>query len=322
MRRWILAGVGALIVVAAVAVVASGSLDRSGATTGVSPTPLPPVPPADRVVAEARTVPVASASVSARVPGSVARVAIAEGDRVAVGDVLVELDDAAVSAQVDAARAGVDAATAAATRADAAAAQADAEVSRAAAALRGARAARDALPSDASTALERQADAQVDAAAAGLDAARAARSAANAANAGAAADAARARATLDAAVAAAAATVITAPIAGLVADMAVSAGDVVAAGAPLVRIAGDGGWEFETTDLTQDEVAGVAVGADATVTIDGFAGDIPATVVSIAAYGVDRQGDVVFTAIVKPVGEVPGGVRWNMVASVEIATTP
>ncbi len=320
MRRWIVGGAAVVAVAVAVALLAGGGLG-SGAGSGAVATPLPPVPPANRVVAEARVVPASSATVSASTPGTVARVAVAEGDAVAAGDVLLELDDAAAAAEVAAATAGLDAATAGAERATAAAAQAAAEVDRAAASVRAARAVRDQLPGSASRARERQADAEVDAAEAGLESARAARQVAVAAATAATAEVARAQAGLDAANAATARLVVKAPIAGTVADVTASAGDVVAAGVPLVRIAGDGGWTFETSDLTQGEVPGVSVGADASVTLDGFAGTkIDGRVARIAAFGQDSQGDVVFTVVVEPTGDVPDGIRWNMLASVEIAT--
>jgi HlyD family secretion protein len=291
---------------------------------GSSPTPLPPVPAAADVVAEARAVPKAWATVAGVVPGAVASVAVDEGRRVAVGDELVRLDAAGAEAEVAAAEAAVEGARARAAQASAAATQAAAEVDRAEAAVTAARARRDQLPSGASGAQKRAANADITAAKAGLRSAKAARSGAEQAADAATAEEARAAAALDAAKAALARLTITAPIAGTVADVAVGAGDPVAAGQPLVRIAGDGGWTFETTDLTQDEVAAIAMGAEAAVVVDGFAGmTIPGRVARIAAIGEDRQGDVVFTVVVEPTGAVPDGIRWNMVASVEIAkTTP
>lgn len=322
MRRWIVGITAVVVVVAAAALIAGGSLAPS-AGSGPTSTPLPPVPPADRIVAEARAVPAISATVSAPVPGTVAIVAAAEGDRVDAGAVLVQLDDAAAKADAAAARAGLESATASAERATAAASQASAEVDRASAAVRSARAVRDQLPGSASRAQERQADAEVDAAQAGLASARAARDAADAAATAAAADVARAQAAVDAAEASLAQVVLRAPIAGTVAEVVPSAGDVVAAGTPLVRLAGDGGWVFETTDLAQDEVAAINLGAAASVTLDGFAETrIDGTVARVGAYGQDRQGDVVFTVVIEPTGDVPAGVRWNMLASAEIATTP
>jgi multidrug resistance efflux pump len=321
MRRWIVVGIAAVAVTAALVLLGSGWLS-AGSGSGASPTPLPPVPPSDRVVAEARAVPATSAAASAAVPGTVARVPVAEGDRVAAGAVLVELDATSAEAEIAAAQAALDAAAARSEQAAAAAKQATAEVNRAAAGVQAARAGRDQLPSGASSARRRQADAEVNAAVAGLEAARAGATGAAAAAKAADADEARAAAALDGTRAAADRLTISAPISGTVAGVAVAVGDVVAAGPPLVRIAGDGGWVFETTDVTQDEVAAIAVGAAATVTLDGFAETaIAGRVANITVIGEDRQGDVVFTVRVEPDGAVPDGVRWNMQASIEIATT-
>ena len=76
MRRWVVGGVAAVAVVAVIAVLAAGGLS-TGSRPGGSPTPLPPVPLPDRVVAEARAVPAAWAAVGAAAPGLVARVAVA-----------------------------------------------------------------------------------------------------------------------------------------------------------------------------------------------------------------------------------------------------
>jgi HlyD family secretion protein len=323
MRRG--AAIGAILVaVAAVAVwlVVGGGMGGQGAA-GASPTPLPPVPSAADVVAEARVVPSTRATVSGAVPGVVATVAVQEGRRIAAGDTLVQLDAAAAEADVAAAQAALDGARARAAQAADGATQAAAEVDRADAAVAAARARRDQLPSGASSAQKRAANADITAAQAGLRSARAARTGATDAAAAAKADEARAAAALDAAKVALARLTITAPIAGTVADVAVAAGDPVATGQPLVRIAGDDGWTFETTDLTQDQVAAISTGSDAAVTVDGFPDTtIPGRVARIAAVGEDRQGDVVFTVVIEPAGAVPDGLRWNMLASVEIAKTP
>ena len=307
--------------IAALVLLGSGWLS-AGSGSGASPTPLPPVPPSDRVVAEARAVPATSAAASAAVPGTVARVAVAEGDRVAAGAVLVELDATSAEAEIAAAQAALDAAAARSEQAAAAAKQATAEVNRAAAGVQAARAARDQLPSGASSARKRQADAEVNAAVAGLEAARAGATGAAAAAKAAEADEARAAAALDATRAAADRLTISAPIAARWPASQSRSGTWSRPGCHSSGSPGDGGWAFETTDVTQDEVAAIAVGAAATVTLDGFAGTaIAGRVAHIAVIGEDRQGDVVFTVRVEPDGAVPDGVRWNMQASIEIATT-
>lgn len=322
MRRWVVAGFVGVVAVALVAVIASGVLG-SGAASPEQATPLPPVAPSGRVVAEARVVPAASAVLSAAIPGVVSSLAVDEGDRVSSGALILQLDSATAGTEVAAAEAGVAAAAARSDQAAAVAKQAAAEVERAKAVVQGARAARDQLPSGSSTARKRAANAETDAAVAGLAAARAAEAAAVAASRAATSDEARAAAVLDAARKAAVRLAIVTPIDGTVAEIAVTEGDVVAAGRPLAQIAGDGGWIFETTDLAQDEVAMIAVGDVAEVTVDGFADSpIAGRVARVDAIGDDRQGDVVFAVVVEPTGEVPDGLRWKMRATVEIEATP
>jgi HlyD family secretion protein len=322
MRRWVIGGVVVVVAVGALAVLASGMVP-GGAGSAASPTPLPPVPASDRVIAEARVIPKASSAVPAAVPGTVSGVEVAEGERVAAGAVLLQLDPTSAQAEVAGAQAALDAAKARSTQASAAVRQAAAEVDRARAAVQSADAIRDQLPSGASSARKRAANADVNAAQAGLRAAQAAEDGAAAAAQAARADEARAAATLDAAKAAEARLTIMAPISGTVAEVAIAVGDVVAAGPPLVRIAGDEGWIFETTDLTQDEVVAIGLESPATVTVDGLTGpSMEGRVTRIDAIGEDLQGDIVFTVVVEPTSDVPDGLRWNMVASVEIARAP
>ena len=76
------------------------------------------------------------------------------------------------------------------------------------------------------------------------------------------------------------------------------------------------------TGLLWGVVCGLASGI-AIATVDGFAGaPIAGHVARISAFGEDRQGDVVYTVVVVPSGAVPDRVRWNMKASVEIASAP
>lgn len=322
MRRWLVAGIGVVGVLAAGVLLAGGAIRLEGSTAGSSPTPLPPVPASDRVVAEARAIPARTAEIGAAVPGEVARVAVAEGDVVVAGALLLALDSTTADANVVAAKAVLDAADAGADQAAAAERQAAAEVNRAKAVLDGAKAARDQVPSGASKAQKRAADAQISTARAGIASALAAQDGLTAAAVAAGADRARAASLLTAAQAAASALQLTAPFAGTVAAVDAKDGDVVAAGAPLIRMA-SGGWTFQTTDLGQDGVAAIAVGNAATVTVDGFGGSpVPARVTRIASVGADSQGDVVFTVVVEPTGDVPDGLRWNMKASIQIAKRP
>ncbi|HEX5826546.1 MAG TPA: efflux RND transporter periplasmic adaptor subunit [Candidatus Limnocylindrales bacterium] len=333
------------IVIALVAVigVALGvSQGWFGAATG-SPSPdpdasVPGIVPADRgVVAEGRAVPVRAVELQVAVPGTVATLPVAEGDRVVADAVLLTLDSTAAQAQVDQAQAGVDAAAAAVAQAEAGRSQARAGVSvaqasveEAAAAVRAADAARDALPGAASNDQERQANAQVDQARAGLERARASRTQARAqlaaAEAGvdaATADQARAAASLAAAQAALADLEVRAPFAGTVVSVEPVVGDLVQPGVPVVRVADLSGWRFETSDLSETSIARVREGATATITVDGLPGEeIDGTVESVGSFGSSVQGDITFGVVVAPSGDVPEDLRWNMTVTIEIEGEP
>ncbi len=334
MRRLI-----AVLVVLAVAIGAAWLVLR-GAGVGLpgagSPPPasIPPVPPAAEVVADGRVVPVRSAALGVGVPGTILEVAVAEGDLVAAGQVLVRLDPTSADADVAAAKAAEAVADAGLTRATALQAQAIAQrdaaiaaVEQARAGLAGARAARDALPAGSSSAQRRAADAEVDGATAALDAARASLRAAtgarDAATAGVAAgrgERDRARAALATAEAARAQGIVTAPFAGTVASLDARPGERAAPGEVLVRVADLSAWRIETTNLDETTVARVVAGAGATITFDGLPGTtIEGTVRSVALYGTSAQGDIVYRAVVEP-RTVPPGLRWNMTATITVRT--
>jgi multidrug resistance efflux pump len=77
---------------------------------------------------------------------------------------------------------------------------------------------------------------------------------------------------------------------------------------PVVRIADPSAWRFETIDLDEAAIGRLAVGAKATVTVDAFEDvEIPATIASIAPFGVSSAGDIVYTVVLEPTGAVPDG---------------
>jgi len=304
-----------------------------GGGPGATPNPsVPPVPPSSEIVADGRVVPIRWAELGVSVPGEIREVAVAEGDTVTSGQQLVVLDDAAAAAEVTAAEAGVAAAEAGVARAEAVEAQAVAQrdsaaaaVDQARASLARARAARDQLPSGATNAQERAANADVDAAQAALAGAQANLRAANAGRdvgtagvTAAQADLDRAAAGVTAAEAALAGLTLTAPFGGEIASVDARPGERTTPGVPLVRIADTSGWRIETTDLDETTVARVAVGAPVTITFDGLPdATVEGTVVSVALYGSNTQGDIVYRAIVEP-ASIPDAVRWNMTATVTV----
>jgi HlyD family secretion protein len=319
-RPVVIAAIAIVAVVAiALAVLASGTVGGPG--VGATPTPLPPVAVPDEVTVEGRAVPTRAAELTATVAGTVAEVAVEAGDEVAAGATLVRLDADAATAELDAAQAGLDAATARAEQAAAAVRQAEAGVDQAEASLRSAQAAEDQVPSGASAAAKRQAAAQVDVAEAAVAGARAQLEVAQAAAQAAEADQARAEAALDGARVGVERHAFVAPFAGIVASVDVETGQLVSPGFVVVRIADTGDWTFETTEVDEAVVGEIVVGASATVRLDGLPDvDIPATVTRVGQYGAELQGDVRFTVVVEPDGEVPEGVRWNMTATIRIST--
>jgi HlyD family secretion protein len=87
---------------------------------------------------------------------------------------------------------------------------------------------------------------------------------------------------------------------------------------PLVRLADTSGWRIETSDLDETTVARVAVGAPVTITFDGLPdATVDGTIVSVALYGANAQGDIVYRAVVEP-ASIPDGIRWNMTATVTV----
>ncbi len=321
MRRPIAIAVVGFVAIAVVVLVVLASGVGTGRDDGAAATPLPPVAVPDEVTVEGRAVPAQSAELAVMVAGAVAEVPVEEGDEVARGTVLVRLDSDAVTAEVDAAEAAVEAAGARAEQAAASERGAEAGVDQAEAALRSAQAAEDQVPSGASAAVKRQAAAQVDVAEAVLEGARAQLDAAAAATRAADADQARAEAARDGARVALDRHTIAAPFAGVVASIAVEPGQLVSPGIIVVRVADTSEWTFETTEVDEAVVGRIQVGAPATVRLDGVPDvDIPGTVTQVGGYGAELQGDVRFTLTVRPVDDVPDGIRWNMTATLRIDT--
>jgi len=209
------------VLVIAILVIAAGAAvyllrPNSTGTAGASPsaTPVPQVATSTDIVAEARAIPIRTASLGVAVSGTVTKV-VALGAKVAAGDTLIALDSGSVDAQLVGAQAALNAATAQRDQADSAVTQADsaiavaqagvtqgqaavdqadagvtqakagvaqakAGVAQGKAGVDQAKAARDILPSGASDAQKRQAQAVVDGSQAQLDAATAGVDAANA----------------------------------------------------------------------------------------------------------------------------------------------
>ncbi len=121
---------------------------------------------------------------------------------------------------------------------------------------------------------------------------------------------------LDAAKAALKDLELSAPFAGQVTSVDISAGEFTQPGSAVLTLADFSTWMVNTTDLTELSVARVKVGQPALVRFDAIPGiDFIARVTEIKTFGENRQGDVVYTVVLK-MEKGDERLRWNMTASV------
>jgi HlyD family secretion protein len=114
---------------------------------------------------------------------------------------------------------------------------------------------------------------------------------------------------------------LRAPFAGTVVDVLVDPGDTAALGQVVLVLATLDQLEAHTTDLTELDVARVAVGQPAEVRVDALPGDsFAGEVAEIALQGQDYRGDVVYRVIIALTEERDPALRWGMTAEVRIET--
>ena len=112
---------------------------------------------------------------------------------------------------------------------------------------------------------------------------------------------------------------LTAPFAGTVVAIDPKVGETVAIGTPVVRVADTSNFQVETTDLTEINVVNVNEGDTATITLDAITDlELTGKVVNIKGFGENKQGDIVYTIVVKLDKQDPR-LRWNMTAKVTIS---
>lgn len=112
---------------------------------------------------------------------------------------------------------------------------------------------------------------------------------------------------------------LIAPFAGIVVAIDPQVGETVAIGTPVVRVADTSNFQVETTDLTEINVVNVKEGDPVTVTLDAIPDlELTGKVASIKGFGENRQGDIVYTIVIKLNKQDPR-LRWNMTAKVTIA---
>jgi len=106
---------------------------------------------------------------------------------------------------------------------------------------------------------------------------------------------------------------LTAPFAGTVADVTVAVGEVAAAGAPAAVVADFSGWLVETTDLTELDVAAVAIGAPAQARADALPDILLIGEVSdVAPIAREVRGDTTYKVTIRLDDAPDALLRWGM----------
>ncbi|MBI4787142.1 MAG: HlyD family efflux transporter periplasmic adaptor subunit [Chloroflexi bacterium] len=92
---------------------------------------------------------------------------------------------------------------------------------------------------------------------------------------------------------------LVAPFSGRVTSLDVKAGEFVAAGAPIVRLADTANWQVETTDLTELNIVNTREGDAVIVTFDAIPNlELTGKIARIKGYGENKQGDIVYTLVI------------------------
>ncbi len=112
---------------------------------------------------------------------------------------------------------------------------------------------------------------------------------------------------------------LRAPFAGIVTAVAINPGETVQSGQAVLTLADLDQLRMETTDLSERDVARVAVGQPATIFVKPLNEDFPGHVFQIAPQASVIGGDVVYTVIIE-LDKQPPNLRWGMSADVEIAS--
>ena len=131
------------------------------------------------------------------------------------------------------------------------------------------------------------------------------------------ADVAQAEGALQRAAADLANTEFRAPFAGTVTALTVNPGEMALPGQAVLTLADLSRLRVETTDLSERDVARVALGQPVSVYVEALGSEITGRVASIASEANVVAGDVVYAVIVD-LDTLPQGLRWGMSARVEI----
>jgi multidrug efflux pump subunit AcrA (membrane-fusion protein) len=110
---------------------------------------------------------------------------------------------------------------------------------------------------------------------------------------------------------------ILAPMDGTVINLDVEKGQLAVPGQQIILLGSLDKLQFETTDLSERDIARVAVGQPASVSLDALESSFPGKVSYITPKSTKVGGDVVFKVTIT-FDEQPNGVLWGMSGKVEI----
>ncbi|MCW5882519.1 MAG: efflux RND transporter periplasmic adaptor subunit [Anaerolineae bacterium] len=109
---------------------------------------------------------------------------------------------------------------------------------------------------------------------------------------------------------------LKAPFAGTIAALDMKLGERVSPNTPLITLADLSQYQIETTDLTELNVVKLKTGDPAAISFDALPGvEIPGKIIRIDDLGQNKQGDIVYTVVVRP-DQQDERMRWKMTASV------
>lgn len=112
---------------------------------------------------------------------------------------------------------------------------------------------------------------------------------------------------------------LSASFAGVVAALEISPGEAVMPGQAVLTLADLSHLQVQTTDLSEQDVAWVSAGQQATVYVEALGVEAEGRVVRVASQANLVGGDVVYAVTIE-LDEQPPGLRWGMSVEVEIAT--
>lgn len=109
---------------------------------------------------------------------------------------------------------------------------------------------------------------------------------------------------------------LLAPFSGTISELNIKASEWVSPGQPVIALANLDSLQLETTDLSEMDIAKVAVGETVSITFDALPDTVEGTVIRISPKA--AQGSSTNYTVTITLSELPEGLRWGMTAYVEL----